>query len=66
MRIKLNNQTVQIDPRLTLQILLREYHVPETGLAAAINNRVIPHSSWSSTVLSEHDEITLFQAIAGG
>lgn len=66
MRIKLNNETIQIDPTFTLQTLLNEYYVPEAGLAAAINDRVIPHSSWASTVLSEHDEITLFQAIAGG
>jgi sulfur carrier protein len=66
MHIKLNNKILQVDPTCTLQALLDEYQTPETGVAAAINDRVIPHSSWTSTILSEHDGITLFQAIAGG
>lgn len=66
MRIKLNNEIVEIESSFTLQTLLDKYQISETGLAAAINDTVIPHSSWASTPLSEHDEITLFQAIAGG
>lgn len=66
MHIKVNNKIMEVDATHTLQALLDEYHMSETGVAAAINDRVIPHSSWASTALSEHDEITLFQAIAGG
>lgn len=66
MHIKLNNKLRQVDPTCTLLALLNEYQTSETGIAVAINDRVIPHSSWSSTNLNEHDEITLFQAIAGG
>ncbi|MEP1448467.1 MAG: sulfur carrier protein ThiS [Paraglaciecola sp.] len=66
MHIKLNNKSIQVDLTCTLQALLDSYQTSEAGVAVAINDTVIPHSSWPSTTLSEHDEITLFQAIAGG
>ena len=66
MHIKLNNETIQVNPSITLLSLLSEYFTIETGLAAAINDRVIPHSRWASSVLNEADEISIFQAIAGG
>ncbi|WP_339720449.1 sulfur carrier protein ThiS [uncultured Paraglaciecola sp.] len=66
MFIKVNNNTIQIPPSCTLQILINQHYGPETDIAAAINDSVIPHSRWASTALNQDDHVTLFQAIAGG
>ncbi|OTW28190.1 thiamine biosynthesis protein ThiS, partial [Vibrio parahaemolyticus] len=49
-----------------LQQIITQFSLPEMGCVFAINNQVVPRSEWASTVLSEGDSISLFQAIAGG
>ncbi len=66
MRIWLNKKLLQLDQRLTLTQLLEEQGVSVTGCALAVNNNIIPRNRWESTALSDGDEISLFQAIAGG
>ncbi|PWI31747.1 thiamine biosynthesis protein ThiS [Vibrio albus] len=66
MRIWLNKKPLTLNQSLTLIQLLEEQAVSIAGCAVAINNNIVPRNRWESTTLSEGDEISLFQAIAGG
>tara|TARA_Y100000588_G_scaffold335937_1_gene376415 strand:- start:131 stop:385 length:255 start_codon:yes stop_codon:yes gene_type:complete len=64
--IIINEQPQQIVNQSDLQKIIHQFELPEMGCVFAINNTVIPRSDWGSTLLSEGDSISLFQAIAGG
>jgi sulfur carrier protein len=65
-KIIINEQPQQIANQSDLQQIIHQFELPEMGCVFAINNTVIPRSVWGSTLLSEGDCISLFQAIAGG
>ncbi|ANQ18377.1 sulfur carrier protein ThiS [Vibrio natriegens] len=64
--ITINDQPQQVALNANLQQIITQFSLPEVGCVFAINNQVVPRSEWASTVLSEGDSISLFQAIAGG
>lgn len=37
-----------------------------TGVAAAVNDRVVPRSRWAGVVLQEHDRVEIVSAVQGG
>ncbi|WP_321463754.1 sulfur carrier protein ThiS [uncultured Vibrio sp.] len=64
--IAINDQPQQVESNANLQQIITQFSLPEVGCVFAINNQVVPRSEWASTVVSEGDSISLFQAIAGG
>ncbi|MDV6254188.1 sulfur carrier protein ThiS [Vibrio sp. EA2] len=64
--IAINDQPQQVESNANLQQIITQFSLPEVGCVFAINNQVVPRSEWASTILSEGDSISLFQAIAGG
>ncbi len=64
--IVINDQSHQVASKSNLQQIISQFALPEMGCVFAINNNVVPRSEWASTVLSQGDSISLFQAIAGG
>jgi sulfur carrier protein len=46
--------------------LLRANIVQETGIAVAVNERVIPKTEWQTHPLQEGDRITVIKAVCGG
>ncbi|HAV1550574.1 sulfur carrier protein ThiS [Vibrio parahaemolyticus] len=64
--IAINDQAQLVECKANLQQIITQFSLPEMGCVFAINNQVVPRSEWVSTVLSEGDSISLFQAIAGG
>lgn len=64
--IVINDQSHQVASALNLQQIIHQFELPEMGCVFAINNNVVPRSEWASTLLSQGDSISLFQAIAGG
>lgn len=66
MRIWLNKKPLQLDQPKNLMQLFEELSISVEGCAVAINNSIIPGHRWEDTTLGEGDEISLFQAIAGG
>ena len=46
--------------------LLTALEQPEKGIAVAVNQVIITRQNWDDFQLSENDQVTLFQAIAGG
>ena len=65
-KIILNHQELLIENTLTLAGLLEEKKLNGSGVAAAINNRVIPRKEWDTTLLNENDKITVIRATCGG
>jgi sulfur carrier protein len=68
MELKINNQTKHFaTDSLTVQALLDlEIAEKQNGIAVAINNTVIPKSSWNSHPIQETDDILIISATQGG
>ncbi|WP_256383396.1 sulfur carrier protein ThiS [Photobacterium toruni] len=62
----LNDQAVECQSQQCLVELVEQLSLPTMGAAIAVNQAIITRSKWSTTVLNHHDQISLFQVIAGG
>lgn len=65
MNITVNNKPTSTSAS-TLAQLAEEFALPAAGVAAAINNRMIPRTEWSSKPLNEGDSIVIIKAVCGG
>ncbi len=66
MQIRLNGEPLQLAGSCSLEALLTTQDQLKAGVAVALNQQVIPRSQWTTTFLSDHDDVDLFRAIAGG
>ena len=66
MKIKVNEQTLELAENTTVEQLLMHLDKPLIGSAIAVNQAVISRSDWAEYIINEGDKISLFQAIAGG
>lgn len=67
MEIQLNNQSKEIAPGLSVQQLLNEaVGEKQKGIAVAVNNKVVPKTSWTQQVLQANDSILIIKATQGG
>ncbi|UTV27702.1 sulfur carrier protein ThiS [Photobacterium atrarenae] len=65
-QIRVNDKPVEISTGDTLLVLLTRLEMPLEATAVALNDDIVPRSTWDATALSAGDRIALFQAIAGG
>ena len=65
MKIKVNNKEIEIGGRHLLE-LSQALELPQTGIAVAVNNHMIPRTEWEQFVLKEHDELVIIKAVCGG
>ena len=66
MKIQVNEKTVEVPSIITIQQLLVDLDKPLLGSAVAVNQNIISRSQWPEYTINEGDNISLFQAIAGG
>ena len=67
MLVTINRQSITIRPEQTLQeVLLANDYKQFQGIAVAINDVVIPKSTWNDILLNESDQILVITATAGG
>ncbi len=66
MKITVNENIVQLDDLCNIEQLLAVLESPLKGSAIAVNQKIISRSEWGSYQLKENDQVSLFQAIAGG
>lgn len=67
MLISVNNQPVTLSAACTLSGLLTQVGLQgQKGLAVAINQHIIPKSTWESYALNENDQVTIIHATQGG
>ena len=65
MKIQINN-TPKETQATTLSAIIAEAGLPEKGIAAAIDNKMIPKAEWESTPLHEGANIVIIKAACGG
>ena len=68
MNIKVNGETKEISPGLTLHQLLLDLEIDPArpGIAAAINQEVIPRTQWEETEIQPESEVEIIRAAQGG
>ncbi len=67
MNIFVNNKKRAINENLTIRLLLEEMQLSQkSGIAVALNQKVIPRDKWNQTVLEESDNVLLIKASQGG
>ena len=65
MKIRVNNKEIETGASFLLQ-LSQQLELPQTGIAVAINNRMVPRAEWEHFVLNENDELIIIKAVCGG
>jgi len=65
MKLKVNDK--EVETRAThLSLFFQEQDFPTTGIAVAVNQRMVPRAEWDSYVLNEGDNILIIKAVCGG
>lgn len=65
MKITINNKEMFTTSSTLLQ-LAEELALPASGVAMALNNRMIPRADWGDTPLEEGASIVIIKAACGG
>jgi sulfur carrier protein len=65
MRIRVNADDLEIDEQMTVAGLLQSLGYPDRGVAVAVDQAVLPRSSWTTT-LSAGANIEVVTAVQGG
>ncbi|WP_328683859.1 sulfur carrier protein ThiS [Streptomyces sp. NBC_00343] len=66
MNISVNGEHQEIAPGTPLDALVRSLTPAPSGVAAALNETVVPRAEWQSTSLSEGDRVEVLTAVQGG
>jgi sulfur carrier protein len=66
MNVSVNGETQEIAPGTALDALVRTLTPSFSGVAAALNETVVPRAEWPSTSLSEGDRVEVLTAVQGG
>ena len=65
MKLKVNEKEVETGAT-TLSQFSQEQNLPATGIAIAVNQRMVPRTEWDSYALNEGDNILIIKAVCGG
>ncbi len=65
MKLKVNDKEVESQATFLSQ-LSHELNLPSTGIAVAVNQRMIPRTDWETHTLHEGDSILIIKAVCGG
>lgn len=66
MEVFINHSPVETDAATMLAELLMQEGIAADGIAAAIDNKVVPRSEWPTTRLQAGTKITVIRAVCGG
>ncbi|MCF3131759.1 sulfur carrier protein ThiS [Streptomyces olivochromogenes] len=64
--ISVNGERREIAPGTALDTLVRSLTPAPSGVAAALNETVVPRAQWSATALAEGDRVEVLTAVQGG
>ena len=65
MRLRVNDKEVETGAS-NLSLFSQEQNLPATGIAIAVNNRMVPRTEWDSYVLHEGESILIIKSVCGG
>ncbi|MEH0422563.1 sulfur carrier protein ThiS [Streptomyces sp. B21-083] len=66
MNILVNGRQREVSSDTALDTLVRTLTPAASGVAAALNETVVPRARWSATPLSEGDRVEVLTAVQGG
>ncbi|GHB31360.1 thiamine biosynthesis protein ThiS [Streptomyces viridiviolaceus] len=66
MNISVNGEPRQVAPGTALDALVRTLTAASSGVAAALNETVVPRTQWPATTLAEGDRVEVLTAVQGG
>lgn len=64
--ISVNGEPREIAPGTALDTVVRTLTAAPSGVAAALNETVVPRTQWPSTALAEGDRVEVLTAVQGG
>lgn len=66
MKISINRSIVEVPEGVTLGEVLTRENLAGTGVAVAVDNKVVARNAWPEFVLSEGMKLTVIKAVCGG
>ena len=66
MNISVNGEPRRVAPGTALDTVVRSLTAAPSGVAAAVNETVVPRAQWPSTALAEGDRVEVLTAVQGG
>ncbi|MEU3345746.1 sulfur carrier protein ThiS [Streptomyces sp. NPDC006700] len=66
MNISVNGEARRVAPGTSLGTVVRTLSAAPSGVAAALNETVVPRARWASTALAEGDRVEVLTAVQGG
>jgi sulfur carrier protein len=64
--VRLNGEHRELTEPFTLNALVSTLSTAHSGVAAALNEAVVPRSRWPETVLTDGDRVEILTAVQGG
>ncbi|MEU3944989.1 sulfur carrier protein ThiS [Streptomyces sp. NPDC029526] len=64
--ISVNGDPLAVEPGTVLDHVVRSLTAAPSGVAAAVNETVVPRAQWPSTPLAEGDRVEVLTAVQGG
>jgi sulfur carrier protein len=61
-----NGEPRDIPAGLTLDCLVESFSAAPAGVAAAVNETVVPRGQWPATALADGDRVEVLTAVQGG
>ncbi|WP_328581709.1 sulfur carrier protein ThiS [Streptomyces sp. NBC_00370] len=65
-RVSVNGEQRDLPAATTLATLVAGFTAAPSGVAAAVNETVVPRGRWSSTLLGDGDRVEILTAVQGG
>ncbi|GAA2363732.1 sulfur carrier protein ThiS [Streptomyces cuspidosporus] len=66
MTVSLNGEPRELPGGTTLDVLVAELTRAPSGVAAAVNEQVVPRGQWPATALGDGDRVEVLTAVQGG
>ncbi|GAA3761556.1 sulfur carrier protein ThiS [Streptomyces tremellae] len=65
-RVSVNGKPREVAAATTLDVLVASLTAAPSGVAAAVNETVVPRGSWQDTPLGDGDRVEVLTAVQGG
>ncbi|MFE0698484.1 sulfur carrier protein ThiS [Streptomyces sp. NPDC058872] len=66
MNVSVNGEARELAGPLSLDALVATLTTAPSGVAAALNETVVPRGAWATTLLGEGDRVEVLTAVQGG
>ncbi|MGW4164564.1 sulfur carrier protein ThiS [Streptomyces sp. NPDC004788] len=66
MNLSVNGEGRVLDGPVSLDALVATLTAAPAGVAAAVNETVVPRSQWATTLLGDGDRVEVLTAVQGG